>query len=71
MQTSLPSDVRIETGIRKCYLPDFSERGNSVARKSWMRPEKIVFCDLDSLRTMSANKPNLLGSNIGSNFARR
>ena len=45
---------------RRDYLPDFSDRGNSVARKSWMRPEKIMFCDFDSLRTMSATKETFL-----------
>lgn len=30
-------------------LPDFSDRGKRRARKSWIRPQKTVFCDLDSL----------------------
>jgi hypothetical protein len=36
-------------------LPDFSERGKSLAKKSWIRPQKTVFWDLDNLLRRSNN----------------
>lgn len=36
--------------------PDFSDRGKSLAKKSWIRPQKTVFWDFDNLRRRSNNK---------------
>jgi hypothetical protein len=41
---------------------DFSDKGNNLDRKSWMRPQNTVFWDLDRRRIRSVKGNNLLNN---------
>lgn len=46
--------------IKEQISPDFSERGNNLARNSWILPQNTVFCDLDNLRKRSEKQQKTL-----------